>query len=154
MIKLKIKDRLLLASVSGGLAAAIADLFLYILNNFIPGDNINMPELTAEFFLAVIPGEMDLLTTIMGFIWSLVIGGIYAIIYIKTLDFTGWDKPITKSIIVILGIWILIAGFFMKLLSLSQYVRDEPVSILAFFIAHIFFSIILAIFTKRFAREK
>lgn len=154
MIKLKIKDRLILASVSGGLAAALADLFLYILNKFIPGDNINMPELTAEFFLAITPGKIDPLTDIMGFIWSLVIGGIYAIIYIKILDFTGWEKLIIKSIIVILGVWILIAGLMMKLLSLSQYVRDEPLSILAFFIAHIFFSIILAIFTKHFAREK
>lgn len=154
MIKLKIKDRMLLASFTGGISAALADLFLYILNQFIPGDNINMPLLTAEFFLTITPGKVDLLTDIMGFIWSLVIGGIYAIIYVIILDLTGWEQMIIKALVVIFGVWIVLAGFFMRLLSLGQYVRDEPLSIAAFFVAHLFFSIILAILTKRLGSER
>ncbi|MBM7625110.1 hypothetical protein [Sporohalobacter salinus] len=58
---MKIKDRLFLSSLIGGIAAVIANIFL-------PDANINMPELTAEFFLNITLHNIDLITRSLGFV--------------------------------------------------------------------------------------
>lgn len=148
MSNFKIKDRLLLSSFSGGLAAIAANFFLYGVNLFLPGDTINMPELTADIFLNIDPKNITVITRILGFIWSMTIGGIYSLLYIITLDLTGWNNLTIKSVLVILAGWLLGAGSLIKLMSLVQYTRNEPLSIAAFFIAHIFFAIILSLIVK------
>lgn len=149
-VTMKIKDRLLLASFVGGIAAIAANLFLYAINFFLPGQNINMPELTAEIFLRFDPANVPAIVRSLGFIWSMVVGGIYSFLNIMILDWTGWRLIMVKTVIVILGAWLIIAGSIIKLLSLAYYVSDEPWSIAAFFIAHLFFAFILSLLTKRF----
>ncbi len=150
---MKIKDPLLLSMFSGSIAAIAANLFLYTINYFLPGDNINMPELTAEIFLKVVPENIDIITRTLGFIWSMIVGGIYSIVYIITLYITEWNWFTTKAILVILGEWLVGAGTVMSLLTIGFYTRDEPASIAAFFIAHIFFAIILSLLVKRFGEK-
>lgn len=147
---LKIKDRLLLSSFTGGLAAILSIFFQYVLNFFLPGQNINMPELTVEVFLKFDPTHIPIITRILGFIWSIVVGVIYAFLYILALDLTGWRWLTVKAIVSILAIWLILTGIIMKLLSLAEYVRNEPMSIGAFFIGHIFFAIILSLLAKNF----
>ena len=152
---MKIKDRLFLSSFAGGISAIFANTFLYILNIFLPGNNINMPELTAEIFLNITPAEISPVTRLLGFIWSMVVGGAYALVYIIALDITGWYRLSVKAVLIIVGGWLLAAGLITRLLSLGLYVRDEPLSILAFFTAHIFFAIVLSLFVKHYGtRDK
>ena len=147
---MKIKDRLVLASFVGGIAAIAANLFLYLINFFLPGHNINMPELTTEIFLKFDPANIPTIIRILGFIWSMVVGGIYSFLNIMMLDWTGWRLIMVKTVIVILGAWLIIAGSVIKSLSLAEYVSDEPWSIASFFIAHIFFAVVLSLLTKHF----
>lgn len=147
---MKIEDKLLLSALSGTIAAAGADLFLFILNLFIPGNNINMPELVLEFFLNIDPNNLDTISLILGFIWSLTVGGVYAFILLIILDMTGRKMLLLKSILVVISLWLMGAGILTRLLNLAKYVRDEPLSIAAFFTAHFVFALILAYFIKIF----
>ena len=143
-----IKDRLLLAAFSGIIAALMANLTLYLFNLAIPGQNINMPQVTVEIFLEIT--EYTPVHNILGVIWSTVVGGTYALLYLVALDLTGWKNLWIKSMIVISGAWLLGAGFVIKILDLAPAVRHEPVSILAFFVAHLFFATYLYLLVKHF----
>lgn len=146
---IKIKDRLILCAFNGGIAATIANTFLYAVNIFLPGYTINMPETTAEFFLNINPDHIDILTRTLGFIWSMIVGGFYAIIYIISLELTGWNYLVAKALIIVSGGWLIGIGLVMKLVSISQYTRGEPISIAAFFVAHLVFAISLGLLTKK-----
>lgn len=146
---MRLKDRLLLGAFCGGLSAIVANLFLYGVNSFLPGYTINMPEATAEFFLNVDPDRIDIITRILGFIWSMIVGGFYSILYLVALDLTGWTNLIAKAIIVVSNGWLIGIGFIFKQLKIGQYARNEPLSIAAFFVAHIVFAITLSLLVKR-----
>lgn len=150
--KYMINDRLLLATFAGSTAAIGANLFLYIINLFLPGNTVNMPQITMEIFLDI--GSYTILQRILGFSWSLVIGGTYAFIYIIILDWTGWKHLWLKAIIVVSGTWLFMAGSMMKLMNLSEATRNEPISILAFFIAHLFFATEIAFLVIKFGEQK
>jgi hypothetical protein len=143
-----ISDDLLLSGFTGGIAAICANIFLYVLNLFITGNNINMPQLTAEIFLNISHNNINLVSGMLGFVWSMAVGGIYSLVYISMLNKTGWNALFLKAIIIIIGSWLAGAGAIMRLLSLAEYVRDEPLSILAFFIAHILFACVLFLLVK------
>lgn len=145
----RIKDRLILSAFNGGIAAIIANLFLYGVNMFLPGYTINMPETTAEFFLKIDPGHIGILTRTLGFIWSMVVGGFYSLLYIISLELTGWDYLVIKALIVVSGGWLIGVGLTMKLVSIGQYTRGEPLSIAAFFVAHLVFAVSLGFLTKK-----
>jgi len=146
-----LKDRILLAAFSGIIAALLANLTLYVMNLFIPGQNINMPQVAAEIFLNM--SSITLTHQILGVIWSTVVGGAYALIYLIALDLTGWNNLWVKSIIVITGLW-LGAGFVMRIMELAQGVRDYPLSILAFFIAHLFFATYLYLLVNKYGIDR
>ncbi len=146
------KDRIILASFSGINSALLANLSLYLINLMLPGKNINMPELTVEIFLNV--HDYTVVHIILGLIWSTVVGGIYAIAYLTVLDLTGWKNLWLKSIIVISGLWLVGAGSAMKMMRLAEGIRDEPLSILAFFVAHQLFASYLFVFVKRYGKKK
>ncbi|EEG76278.1 hypothetical protein [Dethiobacter alkaliphilus] len=143
-----INDRLILAAFSGTVAAIAANLFLYLINLFLPGDTVNMPQLTLEIFLNI--GAYTTLQIILGFVWSLVVGGTYAFIYILILDWTGWKNAWLKALIVVSGLWVFMAGFIMKLLNLAEATRNEPLSIAAFYIAHLFFALLMSYLVQKF----
>jgi len=141
-----IKDRLLLAALSGFIAALMANLTLYLFNLLIPGQNINMPQVTAEIFLNI--SEYTPVHNILGVIWSTIVGGTYALLYLVALDLTGWNNLWIKSIFVISGAWLLLAGSAIRIMDLAEAVRYEPVSMLAFFVAHLFFATYLYLMVK------
>lgn len=141
------EDLLLKAAISGTAAAVLANLTLYLINLFISGQTINMPQLSVEFFLTI--NNYTLLHKIMGFTWSLVVGGTYAFIYLIILEKTGWNNLWIKAIIVISGLWLLGGGFVMRVMEVGQYVRGEPLSVLAFYIAHLFFATYLSYFVSK-----
>ena len=145
------KDRIILASFSGLLSALLANLTLYLINLWLPGKNINMPELTVEIFLNI--HNYTNVHIVLGLIWSTVVGGIYALAYLIALDLTGWKNLWLKSIIVISGLWLVGAGTAIKMMGLAEYVRDEPLSILAFYVAHLFFASYLFAFVKRYGKK-
>ncbi len=147
-----IKDRILLAAFSGFIAALLANLTLYIMNLIIPGSTINMPQLTVEIFLMV--DDYSIIHKILGLIWSTVVGGTYALLYLIALDLTGWHYLWLKSIIVISAAWLLVAGFAMRTMELAVNVRHEPLSILAFFVAHLFFATFLYLLVSRYGKSK
>lgn len=147
-----INDRLLLAAFAGSIAAVGANLFLYIINLFLTGQTVNMPQITLEIFLNI--GSYTILQRLLGFIWSLVVGGTYAFIYIILLDWSGWHHLWLKAIIVVNGTWLFMAGLIMKLLNLSAATRNEPLAIAAFFIAHLFFATETALLVKTFGRQR
>lgn len=149
-MSIHIKDRLLLSAFSGGIAAVIANLSLYAVNIFLPGYNINMPEVTAEFFLNIDPNRIDILTRALGFVWSMIVGGVYSLIYIIALDLTGWKNLMIKALIIVTGGWLIGVGMVMKWLGIGEYIRGEPQSIAAFFGAHLVFAMILGLLVKRF----
>jgi hypothetical protein len=148
-LKGKIADRLLLAAIAGSAGAVAANLFLYILNLFLPGRTVNMPQLTLEIFLNI--GSYTFFQRALGFSWSLVIGGTYAFIYIMILDFTGWRILWLKAVIVVSVTWIFMAGFMMRLLALATETRDNPPAIGAFFLAHLFFATVVAFIVSKTA---
>ena len=147
---LKINDRLLLSSFIGSLAAIASIFFFFFFNYFLPGQNINMPELTAEVYLKFDPAQIPIIIRILGFIWSLVVGIIYSFLYIVALDLTGWRWLTLKAIATILTMWLILTGVIMKSLSLGEYVSNEPLSIGAFFVGHIFFAFVLSFLANRF----
>jgi hypothetical protein len=147
-----LKDRLLLAAFSGIIASLLANLTLYLMNLFIPGQNINMPQVAAEIFLNM--SSITLTHQVLGAIWSTVVGAAYALIYLIALDLTGWNNLWVKSIIVITGLWLMGAGFVMRVMELAQGVRDYPLSILAFFMAHLFFATYLYFLVKKYGIDK
>lgn len=144
------KDRITLATFAGSISAIIANLILYMINLVIPGQNINMPELTIEIFINI--ENYTLLLKILGVIWSTIIGGTYAIIYIIALDLTGWKHLWLKSLAIVSGAWLLGAGPAIKLMGLAQGIRDEPLSVIAFYIAHLCFATVLYLFVKSFGK--
>lgn len=146
------KDRLILATFAGVIAALLANLTLYAINLMIPGDNINMPQLTVEIFLNI--ENYDFIHKLLGTVWSTIIGGSYALAYLIALDLSGWNNMWLKAIIVVSGLWLLGAGFMINLIDLGHYVRDEPLSILAFFVAHLLFATYLYLLIKSFGKEK
>jgi len=150
--KFIIDDRLLLAALVGSIAATGANLFLYLINLFLPGNTVNMPQITVEIFLDL--GAYTILQRFLGFTWSLVIGGTYAFIYIIILDWTGWKYLWTKAIIVVSAMWLFMAGFIMRIMNLSEATRTEPYKIAAFFIAHLFFATEIAILVKSLSAQK
>lgn len=149
---MKINDRLLLSAFAGSVAAVGANLFLYAINLFLSGHTVNMPQITLEIFLNI--GTYTILQRLLGFIWSLVVGGTYAFIYIIILDWTGWEHLWLKAMIVVSGTWLFMAGLIMKLLNLSAATRNEPPAIAAFFIAHLFFAAEIALLVKHFGGRK
>ena len=146
------KDRIITAGFTGVTSALLANLVLYLINLMLPGKTINMPELTVEFFLNV--DNYTIIHTILGLIWSTVVGGIYALAYLIVLDWSGWRNLWIKSIMIISGLWLIGAGVGMKIMGLAQETRNEPLSILAFFVAHLFFATFLFILVKRYAKKK
>lgn len=111
-----------------------------------------MTILAVEIFLNT--DNYTLIHAILGIIWSAVVGGTYALIYLIALDLTGWNNLWLKAIVTINALWLLGAGFVIKLLQLAQEVRDEPLSISAFYLAHLFFATFLYLFIKYFAGKK
>ncbi|WP_449240384.1 hypothetical protein [Desulfoscipio gibsoniae] len=148
----KIRDKLLLAAFAGPIAALAADLSLYLINQAIPGPNVNMPQVTMEFFLNNEVAQSLSIKT-LGVIWSTIVGGIYALLYVAALDLTGWNNLWLKAIIIVNSIWLLVAGFIMNLLNIADYARNEPLSITAFYIAHILFATYLYLLVDNFAQQ-
>jgi len=116
------------------------------------GPTINMPQLSVEFFLNI--DDYTVLHKIMGFIWSLVVGGAYAFIYLIILQKTGLNNLWIKAIIVISGLWLLVGGFVIRVAEVGQYVRGEPLSVLAFFIAHLCFALYLSYFVSKLPAQQ
>jgi len=142
------QDLLLKSAIAGSAAAILANLTLYLINLYlIDGKTINMPQLSVEFFLEI--DNYTLLHKIMGFFWSLVVGGVYAFVYLITLDKTGWNNLWQKAIFVISGLWLLVGGVVIRVAEVGQYVRGEPLSVLAFYIAHLCFAIYLSFFVRK-----
>ena len=147
-----IKDRLLLASFCGFIAALLANLTLYLINLIIPGPTINMPQLTAEIFLSIV--DYTVIHKILGLIWSTVVGATYALLYLIALDLTGWNNLWLKGIMVISAVWLLGAGFVMRTMDLATNIRYEPLSVLSFFVAHLFFATYLFLLVKHYGQSK
>jgi len=145
-------DLLLTAAIAGSAAAVPANLTLYLINLFLDGPTINMPQLSVEFFLNI--DDYTVLHKIMGFIWSLAVGGAYAFIYLIILQKTGWNYLLIKAIIAISGIWLLAGGFVIRVAEVGQYVRGEPLSVLAFFIAHLCFALYLSYFVNKLSGQQ
>ncbi len=143
-----INDRLLLACFTGFIGSLAGLLSLHLLNLLIPGITLNMNQITLEFFLnpAPYPFYINLLTIV----WSTIVGGVYALIYIATLDYTGWNNALLKAFIIVNGMWLFGTGFVMKLLNLTQFVRTEPLSIAAFYIGHLLFAFYLYFLVTKF----
>lgn len=147
-----IKDRLLLAFVTGFIGSLAGLLSLFLLNLLIPGKPINMPQITYEFFLN--PDNYPFYMKLLTILWSTIAGGVYALVYIAALDFTGWDYALLKSFIITNGIWLFGTGLIMKLLNLAQFVRTEPLSIAVFYIAHLLFACYLYFLVTKFGSPK
>lgn len=147
-----IKDRLLLACFAGVIGTLAAVLSLFLLNLLIPGKTINMTQITYEIFLnpATYPFYIKLLTIV----WSTIVGGVYALVYIAALDFTGWDYALLKAFIIVNGAWLFGTGFIMKLLNLTQFVRTEPLSLAVFYVAHLLFAFYLYFLVAKFGNPK
>ena len=150
--KFKIKDKLILVAVAGFIAALGAELTLYLFNLVIPGQNVNMPRVTLEIFLNAGAAQSTLIQ-IMGVLWSTIIGGTYALIYLVALELTGWKNLWLKSLIVINGIWLLGAGFVMNLLNITAYTRVEPLSVVTFYVAHLAFATYLSILFGKLGQQ-
>ncbi|WP_366922669.1 hypothetical protein MFMK1_003144 [Metallumcola ferriviriculae] len=148
----KINDRLLLAAFAGFIAALAANLSLYLINQAIIGQNVNMPQVTLGIFLN---NEVtnSLLIKVLGVIWSTIVGGVYSLLYLVALELTGWNNLWLKAIIVVNGTWLLGAGFMMNLLNITNYTRDEPLSIAAFYIAHMLFATYLYLLVDNFGQQ-
>lgn len=130
----------------------MANLTLYLINLlFIDGQTINMPQLSVELFLDV--DNYTLLHKILGFIFSLVVGGTYAFIYLIILKKTGWNNLWLKAIIVVSGLWLLAGGVVIRVAEVGQYVRGEPMAVLAFYAAHLFFATYLSYFVSKLSAQ-
>lgn len=134
-------DRLVLSVYSGGIAALAANLFLFIINSQISGPRINMPQLTVQLLIEEV--EFTVFVVVLGVIWSMIVGGIYAFLYIIMLDYTGWSHLLLKAVAVITGVWLVAAGPAMHLLEILQEARENPISVGAFFLAHLVFAMVL-----------
>ena len=100
---------MLKAAIAGAAAAVLANLTLHLINLlFINGQTINMPQLSVEFFLNI--DNYTLLHKILGFFFSLVVGGTYALVYLIILEKTGWNNLWIKAVIVVSGLWLLAGG--------------------------------------------
>ncbi|KUO63128.1 MAG: hypothetical protein APF84_11425 [Gracilibacter sp. BRH_c7a] len=151
MIKIiKTKDRLILASIAGIIAAIISETILHFLNLLLSYmfemQYINMPLLALELFLNVYP--LSTHKIILGILTSFSMGGMYALLYLYTLDLTGWRYLWLKSIIVIVGSWFFFSAGLMSLLDIGQIYRDEPVSIAIFYFTHFIFATCLYFIIK------
>ena len=146
-----IKDRLLLAAFSGFLAALAANLSLYLINQVIPGQNINMPQLTVNIFMDI--QSYSFVKNILGVIWSTVVGGIYALVYVIALDYSGWRHLWLNAIIIVNGGWFVGPGLIARLLNLAPFLRYEPLSVSAFYAAHLLFATYLFFLVSIYGSE-
>lgn len=147
------EDRLLLAAFAGFIAALGANLSLYLMNRWLPGHNVNMPQVALEMFLDS-KVSYSFVTSILGVIWSTVVGGTYALIYLAALDLTGWNNLWLKAIIIVNGTWFFGAGLLMHFLHLTVYTHNEPLSVAAFYVAHLLFATFLSFIVIMIGQER
>lgn len=148
----RIKDRLVLVVIAGFLAAIPGMITLHLLNFVFPGRYINMPLISLEVFLNVTP--LSTLKIILGIISTFVISGFYALIYMVALDLTGWKYMLIKAFSILNGGWFLFANGVMRLLNIGTVYRDEPLSISAFYLAHLFYAFYLYLTFKLFGTQE
>ncbi len=141
------QDLILKAAVAGAASTIPANLILNLINLMLPGPTITMPRLSAEFFLNI--DNYTLLHQTIGFIWSIVFGSVYAFIYLLALKNTGWNNLWIKSIFIISVIWLLPGGFIIRVMDIGQQITNEPLSILALYITHLFFATFLSFFVSK-----
>jgi hypothetical protein len=140
-------DLVLKAALAGAVSAILANMILNLMNLFLTGPTITMPQLSVEFFLNI--ENYTLLLQVIGLVWSIVFGSIYAFIYLLVLEKTGWNNLWLKSIFVISVIWLLPGGFVIRVMQIGQHIRDEPLSVLAFYVAHLFFATFLSFIVSK-----
>jgi len=134
-LRIKIKDRVILAILSGTISAAIANTFGY-LTKWIYAPTVIMPEVAAELF--VNSSQIHtLLGIIFGNTWSFIVGGIHAAAYIFTLDFTGWRYLWWKSFAVTSTGWLLGVGLAFKALGIAEGSQNLILPSILFYGAHL-----------------
>ncbi len=90
-----------------------------------------MPQLTVQIILE--NAEFDTFVIILGIIWSMIVGGLYAFAYVLILDYTGKNNMLLKAVAVVSGIWLTVASPTMQLFNLFPEARQEPLPVAAFF---------------------
>ncbi len=135
MKKQFIEDRVILMLLAGAVSAAIANTFGYLTKLLYP-PTIVMPEVAAELF--VHPEQTrTVLGIIFGNLWSYSVGGLHAVIYVFTLDLTGWRHFWLKSFAVTNIGWLLGVGLIFQGLGIATRVHDNILSVVLFYGAHL-----------------
>lgn len=113
----KINDRIILTIFTGSISALTANIFGY-LSRLIHESTIIMPEVALQVFTK--SSEMAILGLIIGNLWSFIVGGIHALLFISVLDYTGWRHLWWKSFAITNGGWLLGTGPVLQLLGIAK----------------------------------
>lgn len=142
----KISDRIILTIFTGSISALIANIFGY-LTRFIHESTVIMPEVALKIFTKSYE-IYSILGIIFGNLFSCTVGGIFALVYILVLDFTGWQHLWLKSFAVTNGGFIIGTGLALQLLGIAK--ETDLLSIILFYLAHITFLTVAAFLIDRF----
>ncbi len=135
MKKHLIEDRVILMLLTGAVSAAIANTFGYLTKLLYP-PTIVMPQVAAEFF--VHPEQArTVLGIIFGNLWSYSVGGLHAVVYVFTLDLTGWRHFWLKSFAVTNIGWLLGVGMIFQGLQIATRIQGDILSVVLFYGAHL-----------------
>lgn len=147
----KIKDRIILITLAGTVAAAIANTFGYLTKLIDPNTAI-MPEVAAELFLHH-PYVHTFLGVIFGNVWSYIVGGLHAFAYVYTLEFTGWRHLLIKSLTITNVGWLLGVGIMFKALNISDQTHKDPLGMVFFYLAHIVYACVSAYIVNKWGER-
>jgi hypothetical protein len=150
-LKQKIQDRIILIALTGTISAAIANTFGYLTKLIDPNTAI-MPEVAAELFLHK-PYLHTFLGIIFGNIWSFVVGGLHAVAFVYTLEFTGWRYLWIKSLTVTSVGWLLGVGLLFRALNIADQVHKDPLGMVFFYLAHIVYASVSAFIVGRYGAK-
>ena len=145
----KISDRIILTIFTGSISALIANIFGY-LSRFIHKSTIVMPEVALKTFTKSYE-IYSILGIIFGNLLSFTVGGIFALVYILVLDFTGWNHLWWKSFAVTNGGFMLGTGLALQLLGIAK--EADLLSIIFFYLAHMTFLTVAAFLINRFGNS-
>ena len=145
---IKIKDKIVLAILTGTIAAAIANAFGYFTKWLYP-KTVVMPEVAAELFVKA-QHIHNFLGIVFGNLLSFIVGGLYATALIFILDLTGWRFIWWKSLAVASTGFLIGVGLLFKALNIAYWSRNYVLSPILFYGAHLVYLTIAAFIVGRY----
>jgi hypothetical protein len=134
---------------TGSISALIANIFGY-LSRLIHESTVVMPEVALKVFTKSTEIH-SIVRIIFGNLLSFTVGGIFTLVFILILNYTGWRHLWWKNFAVTNGGFMLGTGLSLQLLGIAK--EADLLSIILFYFAHLIYLTVAAFLVSRFGNS-